>query len=309
MHILGKVLVWLTVVLLVAAGWFTSTTLRVRHQWLSSVETRQERIEKQIQDIADTRRRIQLLEDQRQELVHAWGDVWSAPNSRVQPGGTGAIELGVGASSNLPQKNADGNNPTVFVFGDDGGQTKYLGEFLVADTRPTQAIVQLTRAPYPQEASEWPQGLYHVRNTLPLNWLTSAAQLQAQQIIADAHVIEQRQQLEVLNGMLESSQNALNQRMAELNGNPQAPPTASDDVRDGLVLAAQKSEQARDAVLLQVEQLRHQVTQTYDNIVKTLNSNIETAKQLENRYQQPVESPSAASSVRSPERDLQTATR
>lgn len=310
MHILGKVLVWLTVVLIVAASWLTSQALGVRHRWLSSVETRQQKIEKQIHDIADSRRRIRDLEERRQLLVHAWGDVWTAPNSRVQPGGTGAVELGVGASSNLPQKNADGGNATVFVFGEEGGQSKYLGEFVVADTRPTQAIVQLTRRPFSQETAEWPQGTYHVRNTLPSNWLVSSAQLQAQQVIADAHLVEQRQQLEVLNGMVQSSQAILNQRLAELNGNPNAPATASEDVKDGLVLTLKKSEQARDLVLAQVDQLRRQVIQTYDDIVKTLASNVEQAKLLDKRFEQPTAStPPAASRVSPKSDDLKTATR
>ncbi|HWL06965.1 MAG TPA: hypothetical protein VNQ76_00985 [Planctomicrobium sp.] len=308
MHILGKVLVWLTVVLVLAAAWMTSTALGVRHRWLTSVETRQQKIEGQLKDITATRHRVRELEERRQQLVHSWGDVWTAPNSRVQPGGTGAIELGVGASSNLPQKSADGAIPTVFVFGEEGGQSKYLGEFAVTDIRPTQAIAQLTRRPYAQETSEWPQGLYHVRNVLPGHRLTAAAQLQAQQTIADAHIVEQRQQLEVLNGMVQASQAALDQRLAELNGNPDAPANASEDVKDGLVLSVKKSEQTRDSTLTQVDQLRRQVAQTYDEIVKTLQSNLDQSKLLEKRYEQP-DSSSAASRATPKSEPLQTSVR
>ncbi len=288
MHILGKVFIFLAIALILGGSWLTSMTLSVRHRWLTAVETRKQKIEKQLQDISDTRIRIRNLEEQRQQLVHSWGDVWSAPNSRVQPGGTGAIELGAGSSSGLPHRGAEGGSePTVYVFGEDGGQSKYLGEFHVADIRPTQAIVRLTRHPFSQETEEWPQGMYHVRNTLPRNWLTLTAQLQAQQVIADAHIVEQRQQLEVLNEMNRTSQAALDQRMAELNGNPNALSTASEDVKIGLVETLQKAEASRDAVLTEVGRLRHAMIQTYDDVVKTLESNVKNAEKLESRYEQP----------------------
>lgn len=281
MHILGKVLVWLSVVLVVVASWLTTTALSVRHRWLTAVETRQKAVEKQIQDIADTRIRIRDLEEKRQTLVHNWGDVWAAPNSRPQPGGQGAIELGVGTSSNLPQRGADGLEPSIYVFSHEGEKTSFLGEFAVIDTRPTQAIARLTRRPYPQETGNWALGLYHVRGTLPANWLTATAEIQGQQIVADSRVAELQIQKTNLEVMTKASQVLLDQRLKELNGDPAAPADASDDVKDGLVKTVQKAEASRDTVLSDVSQFRRKVIETYDLVIKTLGENLKMVQKLE----------------------------
>ncbi|SFJ54163.1 hypothetical protein [Planctomicrobium piriforme] len=310
MHMLGSVLLGLCVFLAGFSVWLTTKTLAIRHTFQTAIESKQQKIEKQITDIADARRRVRELEEQRQRLVHAWGDVWAAPNSRVQPGGTGSIELGVGASSGLPAKAADGSEPGVFVFGENGAKSQYLGEFGVADIRPTQAIVSLTRRPYAQETAGWPQGMYHVRGTLPAHWLTTSAELQAHQVIADSRVVEQRQQLASLTEQIKSSQAALDQRMAELNGNADAPEDAASEVKDGLVLALQKEEAKRDAVLAEVDRLRRQMIETYDDVIKVLQENRTKVELLDERFlSPPPKSPAATTEKMIPPSPVRTANR
>jgi hypothetical protein len=310
MHILGKVLLWLCVLLLVpAAIWLSTKTLDVRHRWLSEVKSRQEKVEQQAQQLADARRRVTELENARQRLVHAWGDVWSAPNSRIQPGGTGALELGVGASSNLPQKTNDGREPTVYVFAEAPGQSQFLGQFSIADIQPTRAIARLNRRPYSQETDNWPaQGVYHVRSTLPENWLMTTANLQAQQAISDARVVDQRVQLENLAQQIKSSQATLDQRLAELNGNPDASADAREDVQDGLVKTVQKAEAARDSMLAEVDQFRRKMITTYNTLITTLQGNVEKVRLIEKTFDNAAAAGSrSARSLAAPTLPLQTA--
>ncbi|WP_437227638.1 hypothetical protein SH661x_000477 [Planctomicrobium sp. SH661] len=286
MHILGKVLLWLCVVLLIPASLVLSTmVLDVRHRMLKQVTERQERIEKGIQQIADAERRVRALEEQRQALVHGWGDVWNSPNSQVQPGTPGAIELGVGSSSGLPQRGTDGKiDPSVFVFADAPGSSLYLGEFSITDIRPSQAIARLTRPPYPQETDLWPRGTYHIRGTLPANWLATIASLQHQQVIADSALIDHELELATRKELIKSSQATLAQRMAELNGNPQAAPDAGDEVRDGLVESLRKYETARNDQLAEVDRLRRKMIDDYSELRRTLQRCVEKAQILNQKY-------------------------
>jgi len=284
MHLLGKVLLWLCVVLLIPTLLLTTMTLDVRHRWLKDVTDRQERVEQGLQQIADTQQRIRNLEEQRQALIQSWGDVWTAPNSGPQAGTPGGIELGVGASSGLPQRGQDGKiDPSVFVFAESPTGTQYLGEFTVSDIRPSQAIARLARSPYPQEAESWPRGVYHIRGTLPANWLATIADLQGQQVIADSILVDQQLELNVRQDLIKSSQATLAQRMAELNGNPEADPAADDEVRDGLVESLRKYESARNQQLADVGRLRHQMFADYSTLQHTLQRCLEKMRRLEEK--------------------------
>jgi len=293
MHILGKVLLWLCVILLIPASLvLTTMTLDVRHRWLHDVTLRQQQVEQGIQEIADTQRRVRTLEEERQALVRSWGDVWNAPNSGPQAGTPGAIELQVGATSGLPQRGADDQaDPAVYVFAETANGSQYLGSFLIADIRPNQAIARLARAPYLQEIETWPRGTYHVRNNLPANWLKMAASLQGQQATADAILVDQQLELNTRNGIVKVSQATLNQRLTELNGNPQASPEAEAEVKDGLVESLRKFEDARNQLLAVVDGLRHRLFAEYSELEQTLLKSVEKDGVLNQKYGNPNQTP------------------
>lgn len=291
MHKLGNWLLVLCVLLLIPTLILTTLTLDVRHRWLKDVSDRQQRVEQGLQQIAETEARIRALEEQRQSLVQSWGDVWTAPNSGPQAGTPGGIELGVGSSSGLPQRGQDGKiDPSVFVFAETPAGTQYLGEFGISDIRPSQAIARMTRVPYPQEAETWPRGVFHVRGTLPANWLAMVADLQGQQVIADSILVDQQLELSVRQELIKSSQATLALRMAELNGNPDAEAAASDEVRDGLVESLRKYETARDQQLKEVDRLRHEMFANYSTLQHTLERCFEKTRVLEEKSRQPAQS-------------------
>jgi hypothetical protein len=54
--------------------------------------------------------------------------------------------------------------------------------------------------------------------------------------------------------------------MAELEGNPNAPQEADQDVRDGLVVALRQTSTSRDTELKELDTLRHQFDQKYQDL-------------------------------------------
>lgn len=285
MHNIGTALLVICILAALVGTYESTLLLDIRHKWLTEIEQRQKKIADGAVQIADARRRVRDLEEQRQRLTHAWGDVWQAPNARPQPGGAGVIDLDAGSNAGFPQKQGENPPPSVYLFADNSGQTNFIGEFAVTASRGDASVVQLTRPPYPQEVAKWPQGGYHARNQLPQDWLTMMAGLQAEQIVAESNLQAQMLQLQILNNQIKASQEALDQRLAELNGNPNAPPGASEDVMIGLVATIRKSEVERNTVLANVDRLRRELVATYDSMRYTLDQNRTKTEEMERGLQ------------------------
>lgn len=282
MNILGKVFLWLSVVMAAVSIYLTTMLLDIRQKWLTEVEQRQAKVEESVVQLADARRRVRTAEESRQQLVHDWGELWSA-QARLQPGGTGAMEVSIGSDAGLPQK-AEGSDvdPAVYVFAENAGQVQYLGEFRVSAIRPDRAVLQPSRPPAPQEVATWPQAAnVHIRGTLPHNWLTVVADLDAQQVVAQTNLETQQLQLEILNKQIAASQQALDQRLAELNGDPEAPPGASQEVVNGLVQTLRLSDSARNEKLGAVDALRQELDATYVRLMQTLEANRSMTRSLQ----------------------------
>jgi len=286
MHILGTVFAWLTAVATVAAIVLTTMLLDVRNKWLTQVQQKQTQVAQSTTELADLSRKVRQLEEELQRATHAWGEVWSAPNSGGPlPGSPGMIAVGVGTSRGLSQSAAAQNKAldaaTYFVFNtNNAGESQYMGEFRIAEARADQAAMKLARDPYPGEVESWTPGNYRVRDLLPGNWTATTADLEGQWLIATTQLRTQQNQLEILNRQIQVSQAALDQRLAELNGKADAPPGASQEVVDGLVQTLRDLETKRNANLATVDNLRRQLDTSYVALRKTLDANRQAAADL-----------------------------
>lgn len=284
MHILGKVLLWLCVVLFIpTAIVLTTMLLDIRSTRLAEVEDLQQQVEESIQQLADARVQTRRLEEDVQQLTQDWGDVWVAGNSRPEQGGR-RVQIGAGTNQGIPAppQNANDPFPVVYVFADQAdGASQYLGEFVVTGTQPDQTIASLTREPFPGETENWPAGVYHVRSNLPSNWTVTMADLNAQQAIAQSKLNAQQLQLEILTNQIQASQQALDQRLMELNGNPAAPPEAPEEIQLGLVEALRQKETDRNQLLAEVDVLRRDLDRKYVELRKTLEENREMMRKLQ----------------------------
>ncbi|WP_437206417.1 hypothetical protein [Planctomicrobium sp. SH664] len=284
MHILGKVLLGLCILLVLVAVVFSAQLLDIRHRWLKEVETRQTRVRQNAEQLEALRRKVQNLEADRQRLVHEWGDVWVANNSGPQPGSDGIVEIGVGTASGIrvPADLEKSARPVAFVFGSEpSGQTRFLGEFQLVDIAAGRSAAQLIRAPYPGEMDAWPRGQYHIRQTLPGNWLSTIGDLEAQTVIAQARLDIQKNQLSVVQKQNQESQAALDQRMVELNGDPAAIPGTIPEIVDGLVETVRKHEASRNKQLSEIDVLRKKLDDLYVRMRNVLAENLKIVEQMQ----------------------------
>lgn len=273
MHILGKVLLGIMVTLLVpGAVVLTTMTLDIRSKWQAEVQKRQETLANSEEQLSIARARVNELQGELQEQTFNWGQVWAAPQSQPLPGGNG-MQLGVGRSTGLGRNAQPGKDPRVYAFAGTGDQSVYIGELELVQIDADRSAGQLLRPPYPGEVQSWPGGMYHVRDTLPSNWLATVADLEAQTTIANSKLGLQKEQEALIISQMAASQELLDQRLAELNGDADAAAGASQQVLDGLVETLRKLENERNQVLDEVHQLRVKLVNDYEALEGLVASN------------------------------------
>ena len=92
------------------------------------------------------------------------------------------------------------------------------------------------------------------------------ADLQAQTAEAAQGVVSEQGLLETQTTQIQKSQEQLQRRMAELEGNPNAPEGADPDVADGLVSTLRTAETSRDTELKSLDELRHRFDAKYQDL-------------------------------------------
>ncbi len=273
MHISGKIALGLIVVVLVpAAILLTTMSLDIRSKWQAEVEQRQEKLATSTLQLEEMRTKVSNLEDEYQLNTFAWGEVWEAPQSQPLAGGDG-IQIGVGRSSGLGRNFDPAKPPRVYVFAENGDASRYLGEFELDQLDADRAAGRLLRPAYPGESQSWVGGKYHVRDTLPSNWMSTVADLEAQRILIGSKFRMQQEQERLMTDQLSGSQEIMDQRLAELNGDADAAPGASQQVLDGLVETLRKLESERNVVLEEVHGLRVKLVKDYLSLEDSLEQN------------------------------------
>ena len=119
-----------------------------------------------------------------------------------------------------------------------------------------------------------------VWESIPSNWRALHSELQAQTAIAMQSVLDQQARLETQQVLTTKSQQQLERRMAELAGDPDPVEGASQDTRDGLVVALRKEESARNEQLQVLDQLRHEFDAKYNELTRLLEQNRDLAGRL-----------------------------
>ncbi|MCA9079514.1 MAG: hypothetical protein KDA58_03100 [Planctomycetaceae bacterium] len=275
MHKLGIAFLVLAIFGIITAFVFTTMLLDVRSKWRKSLETAQAAATQSSEERAKELRKVLTLEEEIAREMHAWGDAWDAPNSQAA-GRNGIVQLGVGTGRGLAQKEAAQNKPLpdVFVFAKAGGNSAdFLGQFNLANLQVDNATGQLTRTPYAGEEAGWKSGEYRVRDSIPAGWRFTFASLEGEMLIAQRKLESQRELLETINNQITESRKSLDQRLAELDGDAEAPMGASQEVLDGLVQTLRRLESERDLILAHVDQLRHELNDQYVQLRETMDAN------------------------------------
>src|SRR5690606_32533052 len=183
--------------------------------------------------------------------------------------------------------------PPLFVFAQSpqGDGTKYLGEFRPTGMQAGGTAAQLTRQPYQGEVQSWPQQApWRVRELIPSSWREIFSVLETRIAEALQDVQDQNARLAKADELNTKSQEQLQRRLGQLEGNPDALEGAAPEVLNGLVEALRSAELDRDSNLAQLDALRHE----YDRKYRRLQELIERNRELEESLPQPGANPGSS---------------
>lgn len=282
MNTLGKIAMGLLIACLLFATYLTVGVLKTRSTWLKKIDTKTV----QIVDAATKLKSAKKQFEDARNLVHwendIWGRAWQSPNSGAAPAGDGSIELGIGSNVGLGRGQQDPTKlPLVYVFGtDEAGKSVYVGDFQLTEVRQDTAGGKLTRPPFDNEVQSWPRGEYRVRDDVPRDYRSSIDTLRTLAILAEQTVRQETATLAIQGIHHTASQAALDERMGELNGKPDAPEKAGPDVKDGLVQTLRRDESARNELVKTVDALRRELSDKHLRLTTTLADNQATIQKL-----------------------------
>jgi hypothetical protein len=275
MHVLGKVFLALTIVFALVNVYLSSVLLKHRTHWEKQIKDRRESYEKAHDTRISTQAQFSRVTHELNRIKTTWGDsvTTGADGGQLLNAANGTIGVAAGTALGLPEVVSGAPLKEMFVFiEDDAGKSRYLGAFRLQQCQADQSGYSLARAyMYPDEGANWAQVIpagakWRVRESVPSSWRKGFGDHDATYARVMKSLDNQRDLLRIETEQLAASQGILDQRYSELNGDPEPPEGASQDVIDGLVLTLRKEETERNAGLQLIDQLRHDYKRKIDRL-------------------------------------------
>jgi len=269
MHILGKILLGLTLILAGVAIWSTSRTLQVRNEWMKSIEGKRDAYEKSIPDVGKTERELFATRSQFDLLMQMWAPM-IGPNVAIVPNGNDGIVLnGIGPATGIRA------NQIIHVFGaaQDGG-TNYVGPFKVTVVDPGRSAAV---AAWPLRASEtanWNQTFIfgdkcRVYGSVPTNAPETLLRYSQVLLAKDELLAAKRDLRDTRAREVDIANEHLNYRDIELHGDATLEGDRGvlpDHMIDGQVKAIEILDEKRNVTVLEVDEIRHNLKLMYDEV-------------------------------------------
>lgn len=289
MHTLGKVLLGFIAVLAIAALFLTSMLYDAQQTWQQRVEDRQAKRDDLTEQVRQKELVVRDLEAEVNRKMTPWGRAWELGPQEIQllDPDAGTIFLALGTNRELAHRELSQGKPlpTIYLFGrNEDGTSNYIGAFRLTAVEADQSTAQMIRKPYEGEVEQW-QALAGVRvwEGIPSNWRALHAELQGETAIALQQRVEYEARLETQKLLVSKSEEQLQRRMEQLEGDPDPVEGAGPDTVDGLVVAIRNEETARNEQLAELDRLRHEYTEKYNQLTELLEQN----RQLESELPQP----------------------
>jgi hypothetical protein len=284
MHTLGKVFLGLVIVLAGLDAYFALVLIAHRDRWNERYEKAVENYQTQHTQLLQARHNVQDRQLKLNRLLDTWGSTWEARGELLDRD-DGRLRIEAGSATGLPGPNENGTNPIVYIFQENGDAgSVFLGEFELVTIEADQSAGRLTRTEFGMEITNWPANasgaMFRIRESIPSAGRTQFDDLFVQYAQEEQKLDFQQGQLRIAGEQLAKSQAILEQRIAELSGDPNPPEGAHQDVIDGLVETMRREEVARNADLDRLYDLRRQYSRKTNELGSLIEQNRELVSTL-----------------------------
>lgn len=264
MHVSGKILLGLTVVLALLDTYLATVLMGHQSHWQEQIEAKREQVfgadgvSGLKSEVAATKKQVVSLQNEINRIKNIWGDSWVS-TGRPADAARGVFQVDAGEANGILGPAADGPPVHAFPFTlNADGSSVYLGDFTYLDVQRDASAMQLTRPPLDGEETTWAAGNVRLRENVPPAWRKLMTMLYQQRNVADQRLDSQQHRARNYEMQMAKAEEILDQRLAELNGDPDPPEGASQEVIDGLVLTIRQEEMLRDRENQVLNDLRHE---------------------------------------------------
>jgi len=288
MHVLGKILLGLTLILAGVATWATANTLKVRNEWMKSITTKREAYEKTIPDVAKAENELFATRSEYDLLMQMWApmigsDVTIQPNAAN--GEYGIILNGIGPATGI----RTGQIIHVFGAGEPDG-TNYVGPFKVNVVDPGRSGAVAAWPLRQSETANWNREFLfgdkcRVYGSVPANAPENLMRY-AQVLLAKDELLAAKSDLRDARAKeVEIANEHLNYRDIELHGDPSLAGDRGllpDHMIDGQVKAIEALDERRNLTVLEVDKIRHRLKLMHDEVQALRDRNRQLVASLPN---------------------------
>jgi hypothetical protein len=288
MHVLGKILLGLTLILAGVATWATANTLKVRNEWMKSITTKREAYEKTIPDVGKAENELFATRAEYDLLLQMWApligsDVAIQPNA--SNGEYGIILNGIGPATGIR------SGQIIHVFGaSQQGGTNYVGPFKVNVVDPGRSGAVAAWPLRQSETANWNREFLfgnqcRVYGSVPANAPENLMRY-AQVLLGKDELLAAKTDLRDARAKeVEIANEHLNYRDIELHGDPSLAGDRGllpDHMIDGQVKAIEALDEQRNLTVLEVDKIRHRLKLMHDEVQALRDRNRQLVASLPN---------------------------
>jgi hypothetical protein len=261
----------------IAAAVFISKVVQVRNSWTSKALASKKKYVELVPKIEQLETQIDSLKGELFRSRELWGRAWLAVPTEIQNAADGTLTLSIGTDQGIRDKQLLHGCEVM-----QDGSAIYRGAFSVAAIQNNAASVKPNWRATPEEIRQWQPGSWRWRNTIPVGYQET---FERQLLTTVKHEETLKARMATLAGqkdLLAKANDGLKQREAELLGGELLgkPEKVEPEYREGLVAAIEKEEEARNAVLRTIDELRRKVRKTQADIELLQAENVDLVNRL-----------------------------
>lgn len=256
MHTSGKVAAGLIIVLAGLAIYFSARGFAIRDAWMKLAQDNEATIKKNETEIAELTRK---LDEKRKDLARTmlgWDRYW--PEVPGQLNANGTITLKIGAAQHVTPEQV----LYAFAVNQDGSST-YVGDFKTLSVKDNTVDARPNSRRRPNDVKIPAQFVVRVRSMLPSQFTARLGTLDQQLLAVELAIANDNEELARQAQLMQQSEKAIANRMAELNGNPELAQKTIPGVHvAGLLTSIVEEEEARNAALIEADRLMRELRNT-----------------------------------------------
>jgi len=244
----------------------------VRNSWSNKAETMAVQIAKNSEELNAKAKQYQDKKAELSRTMLAWDRYWT--------------DIGTRPAKQLPMLNADlgsnmgldttnSPNPLLYVFRPgDNGTSVYLGAFTTTSVQPQRTALSPSWQYRASDQLDFSPGKWRFRTLIPVGAANKISDFHDRLSAADIVLRDLQDDLAKQNDRKDEANAGLNERQAELMGNPQAKKIAGEpEFSEGYVKAIQDEQNKRNSVLNELDKRRREVKAEYDRMIALMKEN------------------------------------